>query len=121
MIYCKECNKIYLHYKRFRDIKGLLVDDVWCDKGIIKNNKNDCYLDITMSKVIDYSVDRVDSEEYECPINDDHFVKKIKTDFYRREDDIDYILSLNNNYEIDLSKLSVEQAYKLREIIGEDL
>ena len=114
MIHCRECHKIYLHYKVYTEVKGLLVEKTWDDKGYAKDRP---YLDSVKNEIIDFEADDTYSREYECLVNGNHTIKPIETDLYRQNEDIDYVLSLVHDYEIDLSKLSVEDAFKLKQLL----
>ncbi len=112
MIYCKECNKLYVVYKEIHE--HTICKETELIDFLEPYSVTDCEYDIT-----EYS-ELEEDHYYELPCG--HIVEKYSNNNYSgvelTNDEKEYIKSLLiTNDHIDLNKVTVADAFKLKQIV----
>ena len=113
MIYCKKCNKLYVVYKEIHE--HTICEETKLINFLEPDSTRDFEYDVTVYSESD------EDHYYMLPCG--HSVEKYSKDDYSgivlAEDEKEYIKSLLTNNHIDLNKVTVADAFKIRQIVSD--
>ena len=111
MIYCKKCNKLYVVYQEIHE--HTICEETELINFLEPYSERDFEYDVTVYSESD------EDHYYMLPCG--HSVEKYSKDDYSEivlaEDEKEYIKSLLTNNHIDLNKVTVADAFKLKQIV----